>query len=217
MSVQLQLVSHFFSERTVELFVANYFSPTPPPTSHWETTTCFSICKSQSPLAREILLCERGRTDHRRVPKDNHIFLISLEFNLVAKCNTCFIKKFSQLNSDIQSYRCNDFSLKQVLGLMGGGGGRTPQTLPLDPPLLWCPLIPFLQHLVIRTHQLLATDALSLFISFWRSFRGIFWEALWTLKLTQSQVGIIGFSKNCNSLNRINRCTFFHFFRPFLV
>ena len=64
----------FFSERTVELFVANYFSPTPPPTSHWETTTCFSICKSQSPLAREILLCERARTDHRRVPKDNHIF-----------------------------------------------------------------------------------------------------------------------------------------------
>ena len=37
----------------------------------------------------------------------------------------------------------------------------------------------------------------SLFISFWRSFRGIFWEVLWTLKLTQSQVGIVGFSKNC--------------------
>ena len=37
----------------------------------------------------------------------------------------------------------------------------------------------------------------SLLISFWRSFRGIFWEVLWTLKLTQSQVGIVGFSKNC--------------------
>ena len=37
----------------------------------------------------------------------------------------------------------------------------------------------------------------SSFISFWRSFRGIFWEVLWTLKLTQSQVGIVGFSKNC--------------------
>ena len=40
----------------------------------------------------------------------------------------------------------------------------------------------------------------SSFISFWRSFREIFWEVLWTLKLTQSQVGIV------NSLNRINRC-----------
>ena len=43
------------------------------------------------------------------------------------------------------------------------------------------------------------------FISFWRSFRGIFWEALWILKLTQSQVGIVGI-KIVNSLNRINRC-----------
>ena len=45
----------------------------------------------------------------------------------------------------------------------------------------------------------------SSFISFWRSFRGIFWEVLWTLKLTQSQVGIVGL-KIVNSLNRINRC-----------
>ena len=41
----------------------------------------------------------------------------------------------------------------------------------------------------------------SSFISFWRSFRGIFWEVLWTLKLTQSQVGIVGL-KIVNSLNR---------------
>ena len=40
----------------------------------------------------------------------------------------------------------------------------------------------------------------SSFISFWRSFREIFWEVLWTLKLTQSQVGIV------SSLNRINPC-----------
>ena len=85
-------------------------------------------------------------------------FLISLEFNLVENYNTRFIKKFSQLNSDMQSYRCKDFSLKQVSGLMGG---PDPRTLPLDPPLLWCPLISFLQHSVIRTHQLLATDARS--------------------------------------------------------
>ena len=41
----------------------------------------------------------------------------------------------------------------------------------------------------------------SSFISFWRSFRGNFWEVLWTLKLTQSQVGIVGL-KIVNSLNR---------------
>ena len=37
----------------------------------------------------------------------------------MAKYNT----RFSQLNSDIQTYRYKDFSLKQVSGLMGGGGG----------------------------------------------------------------------------------------------
>ena len=48
----------------------------------------------------------------------------------------------------------------------------------------------------------------SSFISFWRSFRQIVWEVLWTLKLTQSQVGIVGL-KIVNSLNRINRCVKF--------
>ena len=33
-----------------------------------------SICERRSPLAREILLCEQRRTDHRRVPKNNYIF-----------------------------------------------------------------------------------------------------------------------------------------------
>ena len=42
------------------------------------------------------------------------------------------------------------------------------------------------------------------FISSWRPFRGICWEVLWTLKLTQSQVGTVGL-KIVNSLNRINR------------
>ena len=37
----------------------------------------------------------------------------------MAKYNTRLIKKVSQLNSDIQYYRCKDFSLKQVSGLMG--------------------------------------------------------------------------------------------------
>ena len=48
----------------------------------------------------------------------------------------------------------------------------------------------------------------SSFISFWRSFRQIVWEVLWTLKLTQSQVGIVGL-KIVNSLNGINRCVKF--------
>ena len=84
-----------------------------------------------------------------RVPNYNHIFQKkSLEFSLVENYNTRFIKKIQQLNSDMQSYRSKDFSLKQVSGLMGGGEGPDPRTLPLDPPLLWCPLISFLQHSV---------------------------------------------------------------------
>ena len=43
-------------------------------------------------------------------------------------------------------------------------------------------------------------------ISFLRSFRGIFWEVLWTLKLTQSQVGFVGL-KVLNALIRINNRT----------
>ena len=72
----------------LNFFVANYFSLTPLPlvTEKAETTTCFSICESQSPLARKILLCEQRRTDHRRVPKDNHIF--EYPWNLVWWQNT---------------------------------------------------------------------------------------------------------------------------------
>ena len=57
---------NFGSERTVELFCGKLLLT--------ETTTCFSICERRSPLAREILLCQQRRTDHRRVPKNNHIF-----------------------------------------------------------------------------------------------------------------------------------------------
>ena len=56
---------NFGSERTVDLFVANFFLT--------ETTTCFPICERRSPLAQEILLCEQRRTDHWRVPKNNYI------------------------------------------------------------------------------------------------------------------------------------------------
>ena len=44
-------------------------------------------------LAQEILLCKQRRTDHRRVPKKQLHFWISLEFILVAKCNVRFIEK----------------------------------------------------------------------------------------------------------------------------
>ena len=64
--------------------------------------------------------------------KQSH-FLLSLEFSLVAK------KKITQLESDIRSCQRKNFSLKQASGLSrkGGGGVRTPRTLPLDPPLRW--------------------------------------------------------------------------------
>ena len=40
---------NFGSERTVELFCGKLLLT--------ETTTCFSICESRSPVAREVLLC----------------------------------------------------------------------------------------------------------------------------------------------------------------
>ena len=98
----------------LNFFVANYFSQRQPR---------FSICEHRSPLVREILLCKHRQTDHRRVPKNNNIlhFLITLEFSLVANCNACFVKKISQLKSDIQP--C---SLKQASVLIGGSGPRDP-------------------------------------------------------------------------------------------
>ena len=69
---------NFGSERTVELLCGKLLFSTPLPEKA-ETTTCFSICQSQLPLAREI---------HRllRVPKDNHIFEYS--WNVVWWQNT---------------------------------------------------------------------------------------------------------------------------------
>ena len=74
-------------------------------------------------------------------------FLISLEFSLVEKCHACFIKKISQLKSDIPSCRCKNFSLK-VVSVRSDGGVRTPRTLPLDPPL--CHHRPSLHHDLLR-------------------------------------------------------------------
>ena len=105
-----------------------------------------SICEHRSPLAREILLCEQRRTDHRGYQRQLH-FSISLEFSLVEKCHACFIKKISQLKSDIPSCRCKNFSLK-VVSVRSDGGVRTPRTLPLDPPL--CHHRPSLHHDLLR-------------------------------------------------------------------
>ena len=44
------------------------------------------------------------------------------------------LKKIIHLKSDTTSCRCKNFSLKQVTGLMGGGGGGPDP--PLDLPLL---------------------------------------------------------------------------------
>jgi len=43
----------------------------------------------------------------------------SMEFSLAAKCNARFIK-ISQLESDIRSCRCKNFSPEQATGLIGG-------------------------------------------------------------------------------------------------
>ena len=74
---------------------------------------------------------------------------MSLEFSLVEKCHARFIKKISQLKSDIPSCRCKNFNLKVVsVRSDGGGRGRTPRTLPLDPPL--CHHRPSLHHDLLR-------------------------------------------------------------------
>ena len=60
----------------------------------------------------------------------------------MTKYNTRFIKRFSQLNSDMQSYHCKNFNFKQVSGLMRGGGGGGPD--PPDPsPGSTTALVPF--------------------------------------------------------------------------
>ena len=58
--------SKLFRKRTVEHFCGKLRLT--------ETTMCFSICERRSPLAREVLLWEHRRTDHRKVPKNNYIF-----------------------------------------------------------------------------------------------------------------------------------------------
>ena len=109
---------NFGSERTVELFCGKLLFPTPPPISHCEGRDDYVFLNLW-----KLVAVGAGNTQSTEGTQRQSHFWISLEFSLVAKYNTRFIKKFSQLNSDIQSYRCKDFSLKQVSGLMGGRGG----------------------------------------------------------------------------------------------
>ena len=85
------------------------------PAEKAETTTCFSICEQLSRLVQEILLCEQRQTDHEDTQKQLH-------FSFVGKCNLRFIKKISQLESDIWSCQCKSFSFKQASDLIGGSG-----------------------------------------------------------------------------------------------
>ena len=131
------MVQIFVQKGLLKFFVANYFPPTPPPPSHQSLRRQRRLRVSQSVKAScrrrgKYCFASRGEEITGGTQRQSH-FWISLEFSLVAKYDTRLIKKFSQLNSDIPSYRCKDFSLKQVSGLMGGGV-RPPEPDPPDPP-----------------------------------------------------------------------------------
>ena len=95
--------------------------PLPPVTKKAETTTCSQSVKASCRRLEKYCFASRGEQFTEGTQRQSH-FWISLELSLVAKYDTRFIKKFSQLNIDIRSYRCKDFSLKQVSGQMGGPG-----------------------------------------------------------------------------------------------
>ena len=115
---------NFGSERTVKRFCGKLLSPhTPSHQSLRRRLRVFQSVKSSSRWRGKYCLASRGEQITDGTQRQSH-FLIPLEFILMAKYNTRFNKKFSQLNSDIRSYRCKHFSLKQV----SGGSG------PPDPP-----------------------------------------------------------------------------------
>ena len=84
-------------------------------------------------------------------PKTIIIFLISLEFSLVTKFNARFIEIISHFKGDIRSCRCNNSSIKQASGLIGGSGPPGPS--PLDLPLYQRarpPVFPICKHPLYR-------------------------------------------------------------------
>ena len=73
---------------------------------------------------------QRYVTSQRRPKTIVFCFLISLELSLVAKCNVHFIKRISRWKSVKMWEFWSQTSIRSDWGF------QTPQTLPLDPPLL---------------------------------------------------------------------------------
>ena len=70
-----------------------------------ETTTCFSTCERRSALAGQVLLCEKKRTVHRRVPQ-----------------NICGYGAFIKKSSDIRFCRWRIAAPNKRQVLWGGRG-----------------------------------------------------------------------------------------------
>ena len=94
---------NFGSERTFE-------SPHPLPVVTEKARDDYMFLNLWKPVA-----VGPGNTQTTKGTQRQSHFWISLEFSLVAKYNTRFIKKFSQLNSDIQTYR---FKIRHCFGAL---------------------------------------------------------------------------------------------------
>ena len=82
-----------------------------------------NVCRRRKcNLKKTSLINCTGHPIMHKTPNTTPRTQISLECGLVAKCNAHFIKKISQLKSDIRSCRCKNFSLKQASGRIGGSG-----------------------------------------------------------------------------------------------
>ena len=128
----------------LNFFVGNYFSQRRPRVSLSVNTGRRWRGKCFASRGEQIILEGTQKQLH---------FGISLEFSLVGECNARFIKKISQLKSDIRSCRCKNFSLSQASVLTGGV--RTPRTLPLGPPLIFCKYMKIKNKLVKCSHGLI--------------------------------------------------------------
>ena len=95
--------------RLLDFFVANYFS------------------QRRTRVSQSVNVNSQLGT-----PKQ--FFVIFLEFILVAKFKASFIEIISHFKSDIRSCRCENSSIKQASGLIGGLDPPDPPS-PLDPPL----------------------------------------------------------------------------------
>ena len=117
----------------LNFLVANYFSPTSPPTSYWEGRDDYVFLNPWKPVAGGAgnTPCDRRRTDHRRVPKDNQIF--EYPWNLIYWQNTT---RVSLKNSASQTVIYNPIVVRILVSnqyeIWWGGGVGSPD--PRDPP-----------------------------------------------------------------------------------